>query len=61
MIWLLAPLKSIAIEMDEIDWDISKEEVEKLKAKLVPSYWQSLQREPYSVTWLSSRLYIVQD
>jgi hypothetical protein len=47
--------------IDEINWDISKEQVEESKARLVPSYWQSLQGEAYGVMMLSSRLYIVQD
>ena len=46
---------------DEINWDISEKQVEEMKAKLVPQYWQSLQGEPYAVMWLSPRLYIVQD
>jgi hypothetical protein len=46
---------------DGIDWSITDEEVERLKAKVVPLYWESLLDSPNSVVRVTERLYVLRD
>ena len=46
---------------DNIDWSITGEEVEMLKAKVMPIYWESLLESPNGIIWMTKRLYILQD
>jgi hypothetical protein len=46
---------------DGIDWSVKDKEVERLKAKVVPVYWESLLDTPNSVVKVTERLYIVRD
>ena len=44
-----------------IEWSVKDEEVEMLKVKVVPVYWESLLDSPNSVVWVTERLYILRD
>jgi hypothetical protein len=46
---------------DGVDWSVKDKEVERLKAKVVPVYWESLLDTLYSVVWVTERLYILRD
>ena len=46
---------------DEINWDVRDEQVNKLKTRLLPNYWESLQEAPCSIIRISTRLYLIQD
>jgi len=46
---------------DNIDWSITGDEVERLKAKVVPIYWESLLGCPNGVILVTKRLYILRD
>jgi hypothetical protein len=46
---------------DGIDWNVKDKEVERLKAKVVPVYWESLLDTPNSVVRVTERLYILRD
>jgi len=46
---------------DEINWDVHDEQVNKLKTRLLPNYWESLQEAPCSIIRISTRLYLIQD
>jgi hypothetical protein len=46
---------------DSINWSVTGEEVEMLKAKVVPIYWESLLGSPNGVIQMTKRLYILRD
>jgi len=46
---------------DGIDWSVKDKEVERLKAKVVPVYWESLLDTLYSMVWVTEHLYILRD
>jgi hypothetical protein len=46
---------------DSINWNVTGEEVEMLKAKVVPIYWESLLGSPNGVIRVTKRLYILRD
>jgi hypothetical protein len=46
---------------DGIDWSVKDKEVERLKAKVVPVYWELLLDTPNSVVQVTERLYILRD
>ena len=46
---------------DKINWDVHDEQVNKLKTRLLPNYWESLQEAPCSIIRISTRLYLIQD
>jgi hypothetical protein len=46
---------------DSINWSITGEEVEMLKAKVMPIYWESLLGSPSGAIRMTKRLYILQD
>ena len=47
--------------MDGIDWRITSDDVEELKSKAVPEYWESLLDFPFGVVRVTERLYILKD
>lgn len=47
--------------MDGIDWRITGDDVEELKFKAVPEYWESLLDSPFGVVRVTERLYILKD
>ena len=46
---------------DGIDWSIKDKEVERLKAKVLPVYWESLLDTPNSAIRVTERLYVLRD
>ena len=46
---------------DGIDWSVNDKEVERLKTKVVPVYWELLLDTPNSVVRVTERLYILRD
>ena len=46
---------------DVIDWSITGDEIENLKAKVVPMYWEKLRNAVHAVVRITVRLYVVQD
>jgi hypothetical protein len=47
--------------MDGIDWRITGGDVEELKSKMMPEYWESLLDSPFGVVRVTERLYILRD
>jgi hypothetical protein len=47
--------------MDGIDWSITGDEVDELKSKAIPEYWESLLDSPFGVVRVTERLYILKD
>jgi hypothetical protein len=46
---------------DTIDWSIAGDEIEMLKSKVIPIYWEFLLETANSVVRVTERLYILQD
>ena len=46
---------------DTIDWSIASDEIEMLKSKVVPIYWELLLESTNTVVRVTERLYILQD
>jgi hypothetical protein len=47
--------------MDGIDWTITGGDIEELKSKAVPEYWESLLDSPIGAVRVTERLYILKD
>jgi hypothetical protein len=47
--------------MDGIDWRITGDDIDELKSKAVPEYWESLLDSPFGVVRVTDRLYILKD
>src|ERR1700685_4518635 len=47
--------------MDGIDWRITGDDIDELKSKAVPEYWESLLDSPFGVVRVTERLYILKD
>ena len=46
---------------DTVDWSITSDEIEVLKSKVVPIYWELLLESANTVVRVTERLYILQD
>ena len=46
---------------DTVDWSITSDEVEVLKSKVVPIYWELLLESANTIVRVTERLYILQD
>ena len=55
-----SPVKDYPVK-DTIDWSITSDEIETLKAKVVPIYWELLLESANTVVRVTERLYILQD
>jgi hypothetical protein len=55
-----SPEKGYVVK-DTIDWSITGDEVEELKRKVVPAYWELLLNSANAVVRVTKRLYILQD
>jgi hypothetical protein len=46
---------------DNIDWGITNDDLEVLKSKVIPLYWEVLSESVNSIVRVTDRLYILQD
>jgi hypothetical protein len=46
---------------DILDWSVTSMDVDRLKAKIIPIYWESLLASVNSIVQVTERLYILQD